>query len=95
MAKWFVRLHGVTAPIEFNWVSMVEESEGFTLFKDSKGNEIGRIRTAQVDAQWKVDTDKPMLADRTPEELETLRKLITQAEKLGYAVTVAEKDAER
>jgi hypothetical protein len=48
------------------------------------------VRTSRIESAARTDTDKPVLAARTPDELEVLHKLVLQAERLGYLVTLAE-----
>ena len=93
MAKWIVRLHGHTKPMEFEFVKSKEVEGDFTVFRDAEGGEIASVRTARIDSAEAVKTQKPALADRTPEELEVLHKLVTQAERLGFTVSLTDKKA--
>ncbi len=86
MPKLILRVHGVSTKDEIDGVEKVEEHEGFLVFKDSKENEVGRARSSAVDLYWIARTEKPALADRTPQELGSLKELVTKAESLGFRV---------
>jgi hypothetical protein len=91
MAKWIVWLSGHTKSLMFDCVKSKEVSGDFTIFKNAEGYEIGTVRTSRIDSIEVIETAKPELANRTPEELEILHKLVVQAERLGYSVALTGK----